>query len=203
LQQAFDALRRRLGVARAVRLMHSALVQAPTVIGWLRPVVLIPASCLTGLSTMQIEAILAHELAHIRRHDYLVSVLQSVVETLLFYHPRCGGSPGRCGASASAAATRWRLRWAATGWRTRGRCRCWKSGGLLARSLRWGRMEECLKMRIKRLLGCKEDSAVSQFAAFTVLALIVAAGWIVCGDGGAGGVQRGEPCGARGVAHSD
>jgi beta-lactamase regulating signal transducer with metallopeptidase domain len=87
LQHAFDALRRRLGIARAVRLMHSALVQVPTVIGWLRPVVLVPASCLTGLSAMQIEAILAHELAHIRRHDYLVSVLQSVIETVLFYHP--------------------------------------------------------------------------------------------------------------------
>ena len=86
LQQAFEALRRRLGVARAVRPMHSALVQAPTVIGWLRPVVL-AASCLTGLSTMQIEAVVAHEPAHIRRHDYLVSVMQSVIETLLFDHP--------------------------------------------------------------------------------------------------------------------
>ena len=57
------------------------------VIGWLKPVVLIPLGCLTGLSPAQIEAIFAHELAHIRRHDYLVSVGQSLVEAILFYHP--------------------------------------------------------------------------------------------------------------------
>src|SRR5262249_62123234 len=55
--------------------------------GWLHPVILLPASTLTGLSPGQIESILAHELAHIRRHDYLVNLLQSLVETLLFYHP--------------------------------------------------------------------------------------------------------------------
>ena len=87
LQRMFDGLRRRLGIARAVSLMHSAWVEVPTVIGWMRPVVLIPVSCLTGLSTDQIEAIFCHELAHVRRHDYLVSVFQSVVEALLFYHP--------------------------------------------------------------------------------------------------------------------
>jgi HEAT repeat protein len=57
------------------------------VVGWLRPVILLPASALTGLSPQQLEAILAHELAHIRRHDYLINLLQAVVETLLFYHP--------------------------------------------------------------------------------------------------------------------
>jgi beta-lactamase regulating signal transducer with metallopeptidase domain len=53
----------------------------------LRPVILLPASALTGLSPQQLEAIIAHELAHIRRHDYLINLLQTVVETLLFYHP--------------------------------------------------------------------------------------------------------------------
>ena len=59
----------------------------PTVIGWLKPVVLLPASALAALTPQQLEAILAHELAHIRRHDYLVNLLQTLVETLLFYHP--------------------------------------------------------------------------------------------------------------------
>ena len=59
----------------------------PTVIGWLRPVVLLPAATLTGLSTEQMEMILAHELAHIRRNDFFVNLMQAVVETLLFYHP--------------------------------------------------------------------------------------------------------------------
>ncbi|HEX8843228.1 MAG TPA: M56 family metallopeptidase [Pyrinomonadaceae bacterium] len=76
-----------LRVSRPVRLCESALVEVPTVIGWLRPMILVPASMLTGLSTDQIEALLAHELAHIRRHDYLVNLLQTMVETLLFYHP--------------------------------------------------------------------------------------------------------------------
>ena len=55
--------------------------------GWLKPAILLPASILGGVSPQQLEAILAHELAHIRRHDYLVNLLQTVAETLLFYHP--------------------------------------------------------------------------------------------------------------------
>ena len=80
-------LSERLRVKRAVQLVESALVQVPTVVGWLRPVILLPASALTGLTSEQLEALLAHELAHIRRHDYLVNMLQAVVETLGFYHP--------------------------------------------------------------------------------------------------------------------
>ena len=76
-----------LQVRPTVRLLGSACVQVPTVIGWLRPVILLPASALTGLTAQQLEAILAHELAHIRRYDYLVNLLQTAVETLLFYHP--------------------------------------------------------------------------------------------------------------------
>jgi len=82
-----DRLCRRLHIARRVRLLESTIVDVPTVIGWVKPVVLMPASALAGLSPHQLEAILAHELAHIRRHDYLVNLLQTVVETLLFYHP--------------------------------------------------------------------------------------------------------------------
>ena len=77
----------RLQVKQTVLLLESACVQVPTVIGWLRPVILLPASTLTGLTAQQLEAILTHELAHIRRYDYLVNLLQTAVETLLFYHP--------------------------------------------------------------------------------------------------------------------
>jgi beta-lactamase regulating signal transducer with metallopeptidase domain len=80
-------LAERMSVSRPVRLCRSALVEVPTVVGWMKPVILLPATTLTGLAPGQIEAILAHELAHIRRHDYLVNLLQSVVEMLLFYHP--------------------------------------------------------------------------------------------------------------------
>ena len=76
-----------LGVDKVVRLAQSAAVEVPSVAGFLRPVILVPASSLSGLSVRQLEMILAHELAHIRRHDYLVNMLQSVAETMLFYHP--------------------------------------------------------------------------------------------------------------------
>ena len=174
LQQAFDALRRRLGVARAVRLMHSALVQAPTVIGWLRPVILIPASCLTGMSALQIEAVLAHELAHIRRHDYLVSVLQSAIEALLFYHPAV-----------------W---WVSKQVRRERECCCDElavavGGDLLAYARALSILEErrsfypevalganggILTMRIKRLLGYGGVSMGSQWAAMAVLTVLIA-----------------------------
>jgi beta-lactamase regulating signal transducer with metallopeptidase domain len=84
---ALARLGARLGVTRAVRLCRSALVEVPTVVGWLRPVILMPACALAGMSAAQLEAIIAHELAHVRRHDYLVNLLQSFVETLLFFHP--------------------------------------------------------------------------------------------------------------------
>jgi len=87
LHATLNELAAKLRVHRAVRLVESALVQVPTVVGWLRPVILLPASALTGLTTEQLEALLAHELAHIRRYDYLVNMLQTVVETLGFYHP--------------------------------------------------------------------------------------------------------------------
>ncbi|MEK6409867.1 MAG: M56 family metallopeptidase [Acidobacteriota bacterium] len=86
-QEKLIALCVRLRVSRPVRLCESALVEVPTVIGWLRPVILIPVSAITGLSAEQLEALLAHELAHIRRCDYLVNLLQTTIETLLFYHP--------------------------------------------------------------------------------------------------------------------
>jgi beta-lactamase regulating signal transducer with metallopeptidase domain len=87
LLEQLAALTKRLGIRRPLRAIQSALVEVPTVIGWLRPVLLLPASCVVGLNPIQLEAILTHELAHVRRHDYLVNLLQNVVETLLFYHP--------------------------------------------------------------------------------------------------------------------
>ena len=85
--ETLNDLRCRLGVSRPVRLLKSALVEVPTVIGWLRPVILLPATALSGLTPGQLEALLAHELAHVRRLDYLVNAFQCMVETLMFYHP--------------------------------------------------------------------------------------------------------------------
>ena len=74
-------------VSRVVVLLESCLADVPVVIGHARPVILMPVGLMTGLPAEQIEAILLHELAHIRRHDYLVNLLQIVVEGLVFYHP--------------------------------------------------------------------------------------------------------------------
>lgn len=80
-------LQQRLRLSRPVRVMQSALVQVPTVLGWFRPVILLPAITLTGLTPVQLDLILAHELAHLRRADHWVNLFQLAVETLLFYHP--------------------------------------------------------------------------------------------------------------------
>ena len=86
-QQTLDRLIERMHVSRSVRLLATDRVNSPSVIGWLRPVILAPVAVLCGLAPEQVEALLAHELAHIRRHDYLVNVLQGIAESLLFYHP--------------------------------------------------------------------------------------------------------------------
>jgi beta-lactamase regulating signal transducer with metallopeptidase domain len=76
-----------MGLSGSVALQRSARVEGPVVAGWWRPVVLVPAGFLSGLPPDQVEALLLHELAHVRRHDVLVGRLQAVVETLLFFHP--------------------------------------------------------------------------------------------------------------------
>ncbi|MBI5282481.1 MAG: GWxTD domain-containing protein [Candidatus Solibacter usitatus] len=78
---------RLLFVREGVRVYESAGVRAPQAFGWLRPVVLAPACAVIGLTPEQLEAVIAHELAHVRRHDYVVNLAQTVVESLLFYHP--------------------------------------------------------------------------------------------------------------------
>lgn len=76
-----------LGIQRPVQLLESALAKTPMALGWLKPVVLLPIGALNQLSPAQVEAILAHELAHIARHDYLLNLLQSCVEILFYFNP--------------------------------------------------------------------------------------------------------------------
>lgn len=82
-----ERLRRRFGITRPIRLFGSAGVATPMLVGWLRPVILLPIGMLSGFTPQQIELIIAHELGHVRRWDYLANVLQVVIETVLFYHP--------------------------------------------------------------------------------------------------------------------
>ena len=81
------ALQRRLGISRVVRYCECRLVTVPSVIGFFRPIVLLPLRALTGLSAEQLEAVIAHELGHIKRFDVAVNLFQVVVETLFFFHP--------------------------------------------------------------------------------------------------------------------
>jgi beta-lactamase regulating signal transducer with metallopeptidase domain len=80
-------LQSRLGLTRVIRFCECRWLDAPAVIGWFRPVVLLPFRALTGLTEDQIEAVIAHELAHIRRFDAFLNLFQVVVESLLFFHP--------------------------------------------------------------------------------------------------------------------
>ena len=87
LQARFNELAKQIHLTITPKLLISLTVEVPMAIGWLKPVVLLPASMVTGLSTPQLEMLLLHELAHIRRHDYLVNFFQTLVEILLFFHP--------------------------------------------------------------------------------------------------------------------
>lgn len=80
-------LARRFGIERPVLLGVADHLDSPITAGWWQPVVLVPAALLSGMSTQLLEALLAHEMAHIKRHDYLVNLVQSAIEIVLFYHP--------------------------------------------------------------------------------------------------------------------
>ncbi len=86
-QSAVDVMRRRLGIARAVRLVETRLADVPGVIGWVSPMLLFPAGLLAGLPSSQVQLIVAHELAHVRRNDYLWNLVQTAIETVFFFHP--------------------------------------------------------------------------------------------------------------------
>ena len=173
---ALARLCKAVGVSRPVTLTASALAEVPSVVGWLRPVIVMPVSVLSGMTPWQVEAILSHELAHIRRHDYLVNILQSAVETLLFYHPAiwwvsrqvreererccddvavdlCGDAAGYVRALAELAAMRVApaLAMSATG------------GSLLGRA--------------RRLLAPRDARRPSASVAGAVLVALVACGW--------------------------
>ena len=87
LQARFESLLVGHSVGRRVELLHSTVACVPTVLGFLRPVVVIPVACLSQLTARELDAILLHELAHLRRYDDWFNLIQVLVETLFFYHP--------------------------------------------------------------------------------------------------------------------
>jgi beta-lactamase regulating signal transducer with metallopeptidase domain/protein involved in polysaccharide export with SLBB domain len=85
--ERFDRLKQIMKTPRAILATTARMIDVPVVIGVLKPIVLAPAAMLSEMSVQQVEAILAHELAHVKRRDYLVNLIQTAIETLLFYHP--------------------------------------------------------------------------------------------------------------------
>ncbi len=83
----FNEISDKLGITKSVELLQSAVVKIPMLLGYFKPVVILPISLMTGLSNKEIEAVIAHELAHLKRHDYLFNIIQSVIEAVFFYHP--------------------------------------------------------------------------------------------------------------------
>lgn len=94
-QAKLSAMALQIGVTREVRLRVVDQLASPVTAGWWRPVVLVPAALITGMPPELLEALLAHEIGHVKRFDYLVNLGQNVVETLLFYHPAVWWISGR------------------------------------------------------------------------------------------------------------
>ena len=86
-QLKVNKLARKMGIGKTILLRESSKVNVPMVIGHLRPIILIPLGILNGLTPAQLEAIFAHELAHIQRYDFIINLILSQIEALFFYHP--------------------------------------------------------------------------------------------------------------------
>lgn len=85
--ELFEEVRASMGVSGRVRMLVSDVARSPMVVGWVLPAVVVPVSVLTMMRPDQVRLVLAHELAHIRRYDHLVNMLQVMIETVMFYHP--------------------------------------------------------------------------------------------------------------------
>ncbi|GLX78164.1 hypothetical protein tinsulaeT_15040 [Thalassotalea insulae] len=87
LSQRVEHLASQIGLTKTPQLLISLKAEIPMALGWIKPVILIPVAMLSGLTPAQLDMLILHELAHIRRHDYLVNFIQTLVEILLFFHP--------------------------------------------------------------------------------------------------------------------
>ncbi|HAN19754.1 MAG: hypothetical protein A2X13_12285 [Bacteroidetes bacterium GWC2_33_15] len=86
-ERKFYSLSKKLSINKRIKYLESKILKVPVVLGYLKPVIIVPAGMLTGIPENQVEAIIAHELAHIKRNDYLVNILQTILEMIFFFHP--------------------------------------------------------------------------------------------------------------------
>jgi beta-lactamase regulating signal transducer with metallopeptidase domain len=173
------ALQARLGLTRLIRYRECALVGAPAVIGFFRPIVLIPMRAITGLSTEQLEAVIAHELGHVKRFDVAVNFVQVIAETVFFFHPavwwlnrRIRADREDCCDDIAVNAAGGRLGYAkalatmAT-WRDTPRFAMAATGGPLA-------------ARVSRLLGMTREPHQGRMAGAVTITLLAATATLAC-----------------------
>ena len=86
-QARMQLLKEQVGIRKDVKLVASKVVNMPMMLGFFKPIILLPTSVLTGVEVNVLEAIIAHELAHIARHDFFVNIVQTFVESVFYYHP--------------------------------------------------------------------------------------------------------------------
>ena len=193
LERQVDRWRAALGIGGGVRVRVSAAVTVPVLVGVVRPVILWPAATFSGFAAEHIEAILVHELAHVRRHDAVVNLLQAVIETIFFHHPavwwisaqvrgereHCADELAVAVLGPSTAANRLRYATALVMLEERQRCR-----PALAIASDGG----CLVARIRRLAGAGDRTAsparVVAAAAIVMLAATSGAALGVADRGG-------------------
>jgi beta-lactamase regulating signal transducer with metallopeptidase domain len=175
VKERLSRLARQMHVSPPVQLLESLLVDVPMVIGWLRPAILLPASLATSLTPTELDALLAHELAHIRRHDYLVNLLQTLTETLLFYHPAVWLlswsiriQREHCCDDAAIAACGSKIQYA----RALSAIECRRAAPGLAMSV-FGRRKNMTLHRIRRILGVSPTGRRTWFAGSGALSLLV------------------------------
>jgi len=170
------------GVSRPVALLESCLAEVPLMIGYLKPAIVTPIGLLAGLPPEQVEAILLHELAHIRRADYLINLFQTAVEGLLFYHPAVWWVSGvmRGRAAKTVVTIPW-LPCRATCINTPPRSSPWERSRSRAPQSALAATGNNLARRIRRLLGQPESRDLS-------LPVLPSALLLVFGGGRAGRV---------------
>ena len=178
ISDIFARLLESMKVSSAVRLATSSAFAVPTVIGCFKPIVVLPASSMTGLSAKEIESLLAHELAHVKRYDCLLNVFQMIVETVLFFHPvvwwisnRIRQEREHCCDDAAVEATGDRKMYAIA--LTNLTCVTLNHEKLSSRHVAAATGGD-LKMRIQRILGLNTNGRfLSQW--FAIIALVLSA----------------------------
>jgi beta-lactamase regulating signal transducer with metallopeptidase domain/DNA-directed RNA polymerase subunit F len=172
LVERFQALQERLGIRRGIQYSGCRLVSVPAVIGFFRPIVLLPARALTGLSPEQLEAVIAHELGHIKRLDVAVNLFQVVAETLFFFHPavwwlnqRIRADREDCCDDVAVAACGSKVSYA----RALATMEDWRGVPALAMAV----TGSPIAARIARLLGVKQNEAGARTAGVVTASLVL------------------------------